>query len=69
LAFTRRIPGLRSETWGTHRVSMAELVWGSGFGFRVFPQALYPPGVQRFYGTAAEAVPFVEIRLPRGDQP
>jgi hypothetical protein len=28
LAFTRRIPGLKSETWGTHRASMAELVWG-----------------------------------------
>jgi hypothetical protein len=25
LAFTRRIPGLRSETWGTHRV--AKLDW------------------------------------------
>jgi len=27
LAFTRRIPGLKSETWGTLRVSKAELVW------------------------------------------
>jgi hypothetical protein len=31
LAFTRRIPGLKSETWGTHRASMAELVWGSRY--------------------------------------
>ena len=38
LAFTRRIPGLKSETWGTLRVSRAEWVWG----FRVFPQALQP---------------------------
>jgi hypothetical protein len=27
LAFTRRIPGLKSETWGTLRVSRAESVW------------------------------------------
>jgi hypothetical protein len=27
LAFSRRIPGLKSETWGTLRVSKAESVW------------------------------------------
>jgi hypothetical protein len=29
LAFPRRIPGLKSETWGTLRVSRTESVWGA----------------------------------------
>ena len=49
LAFTRGIPGLKSETSGTLRVSRVKWVWGSqglGFGFRVFRGRVWPSRVR-----------------------
>jgi hypothetical protein len=46
LAFTRRIPGLKSETRGTQRVSKAELVWDSPVSMGIAPDV--PPRHEQY---------------------
>jgi hypothetical protein len=45
-ALVTGIPGLKSETWGTRRVSRAESIWGAvgwGFGFLLHATHLEEP--------------------------